>query len=354
MSYFKGITPMNNINFAYLLTSGTFKFADPLLLESFQLSKTEFVPARLLSKLYPEDLLTINDAYHRLLNNEFSGVVKFKLGEPDALRWFSVTPFLADTAEGQTIFGNFYEITAEVDNFNAIAKYTNKKNSILHMLAHDLRGPLNIAKSLVKSLERDTNSPEVLEKSQYVSGIIQQSIELISDLISREFLDTLEASLVKKRIDLVLKVNEYLEECRFSAQMARRTFHFHSQEAELFADLDEAKFMQVLNNLMSNALKFTRSGGNIWVGLERRGEFCRMTFRDDGIGIPAHLLPQVFDKFTNARRTGLEGEPTVGLGLSIVKTIVDWHQGRIWCESIEQEGTTFFIELPRIALNPTV
>lgn len=345
---------MNNINFAYLLTGGTFKFVDPLILESFQLPAADFVPARLLPKFYPEDLITINDVYHRLLNNEFSGVVKFKLGEPNALRWFSVTPFLADTPEGQVIFGNFYEITAEVDNFNAIAKYTNKKNSILHMLAHDLRGPLNIANSLVKSLERDTSSPEVLDKSQYVSGIIQQSIDLISDLISREFLDTLEASLVKKRIDLVLKINEYLEECRFSAQMARRTFHFYSEEAELFVDLDEAKFMQVLNNLMSNALKFTRAGGNIWVGLEHNEEFCRMTFRDDGIGIPAHLLPQVFDKFTSARRTGLEGEPTVGLGLSIVKTIVDWHEGTIWCESIEQEGTTFFIELPRIARDPVV
>lgn len=354
MSHFKGVTPMNNINFAYLLTTGTFKFADQLLLESFQLTAADFVPAKLLPKLYPEDLITINDVYHRLLNNEFSGVVKFKLGDPNAIRWFSVTPFLADTAEGQVIFGNFYEITAEVDNFNAIAKYTNKKNSILHMLAHDLRGPLNIANSLVKSLERDTNSPEVLDKGQYVSGIIQQSIDLISDLISREFLDTLEASLVKKRVNLSLKINEYLEECRLSAQMARRTFHFYTEESALFVDLDEAKFMQILNNLMSNALKFTRPGGNIWVGLEHKGEFCRMTFRDDGIGIPGHLLPQVFDKFTNARRTGLEGEPTVGLGLSIVKTIVDWHEGIIWCESIEQEGTTFFIELPRIARNPVV
>lgn len=341
---------LHNIHFAYELEARQFRFIAPHIPELFNIAVEDFSVDRILQQIHLEDLIKIKESYTLLLNDKFTGLVKFKLGEGDVLRWYSVCPFLADTERfGKVIFGSFYEITDEVSNFDAIAKYANKKNSVLHMLAHDLRGPLNIARSLVNSLVHEASETDVLERTRYVSSIIQQSIDLITDLVSREFLDTLEASLVKKNIDVVLKLTEYLEECRLSAQAAERNFSLHCQQKQLFADLDEAKFMQIMNNLVSNALKFTTPGGNIFVILEDHGDVFRMIFKDDGIGIPGHLLPEVFDKFTLAGRPGLAGEPTIGLGLSIVKKIVEWHNGRIWCESIEAEWTSFFIELPKIS-----
>jgi two-component system sensor histidine kinase VicK len=68
---------------------------------------------------------------------------------------------------------------------------------------------------------------------------------------------------------------------------------------------------------------------------------------DTGIGIPAAIQPFIFDKFTKARRPGIHGEPTTGLGLSIIKTIIEWHNGRIWFVSAEEKGTTFFIQIPK-------
>ncbi len=111
--------------------------------------------------------------------------------------------------------------------------------------------------------------------------------------------------------------------------------------------MDESKFVQIVNNLVSNALKFTRDQGVISLNVMDQGATVLFAFKDDGIGIPEKHHATLFEKFTDARRPGLNGEPTVGLGLSIVKTIVDWHQGRIWVNSKENDGTCFYVEIPK-------
>jgi two-component system sensor histidine kinase VicK len=111
--------------------------------------------------------------------------------------------------------------------------------------------------------------------------------------------------------------------------------------------LDDNKFMQVINNLISNAIKFTPDGGEITVALEEKEESVLIKVADTGIGFLEKYHATLFEKFTQTRRTGIKGEPSVGLGMSIVKTIVEWHQGKIWFESQEDKGTTFYIELPK-------
>lgn len=113
--------------------------------------------------------------------------------------------------------------------------------------------------------------------------------------------------------------------------------------------LDYNEVQQVVNNLVSNAIKFTTDGGEIRVVVEEHVEQVRLIIADNGVGIPAAHLPEVFERFTPARRPGRQGEKTTGLGLSIVKTIVELHKGRIWVESEEGQGTAFPIELARAA-----
>jgi two-component system sensor histidine kinase VicK len=105
--------------------------------------------------------------------------------------------------------------------------------------------------------------------------------------------------------------------------------------------------MQVINNLISNAIKFTPDGGRIELAVAQEPGRVLISVADDGIGIPEALQPVLFERFTPARRSGLRGEKTTGLGMSIIKTIVGLHEGRIICQSTENEGSTFTIELPR-------
>ncbi len=123
-------------------------------------------------------------------------------------------------------------------------------------------------------------------------------------------------------------------------------FEFESPAAQVFVRVDQTKFMQALVNLVANANKFTHTNGHIRVAVQENAGSITLSVSDDGIGIPKDLQPVLFERFTKARRPGLKGEETVGLGLSIVRRIVELHGGKIHVESQENKGTTFFIELP--------
>jgi len=105
--------------------------------------------------------------------------------------------------------------------------------------------------------------------------------------------------------------------------------------------------LQVINNLISNAIKFTEDGGAINLSVNEGSETILIEITDTGIGIPQKFHANLFEKFSNARRTGLKGEPSVGLGMSIIKTIVEWHRGKIWFKSEENMGSTFYIEIAK-------
>lgn len=337
----------NNIHFAYDLSAKEFLFVHPSLKWVISRDQQQSALSSLISKIHPDDMPMLRRALSKIKAGKFQGCVKFKLLTSATERWLQVIPFLAEHSSSDLLLGNVIDITDEVANYESINKYANKKNSILYMLSHDLRGPLNMAKSVIGVMDREISDTGLLKKIQYIKSIIQLAIDLINNLINRELLETAEIVLVKKRVDIVQKLTEYIEECRRSADLAQRTFNFSCSAERIFMELDLSKFMQVVNNLFSNSMKFTRPGGSISVTVSEEESFIRFEFADDGIGIPKEHLTKIFEKFTSVRRPGLSGEPTLGLGLSIVKTIIDWHSGKIWCESEEGKGTVFYINLPK-------
>jgi two-component system sensor histidine kinase VicK len=339
-----GLPNASNVNFVFDLNSSTFVYlADNI--KSLQSNIESLEVESLLALVHEEDRDVILHGVKHILEGKSTGIIKFRLVLEKDIVWFGVMPFLELNSTEPTIFGNLMDITSEIDNFNSISRYANKKNSVLHMLAHDLRGPLGLANSLVSVLEKDMDQPKSLDKTKAISTIIQEAIDLIGDLINREFLETVGAALVKKRIDIVKKMAEYVEECKRSAQLADRNFSLISSSSIIQIEVDEAKFMQIINNLISNALKFTYPNGNISINIDDFHDRVELTFTDDGIGIPADLLPNIFNQFTESKRVGLNGEPTTGLGLSIVKEVIAWHDATIVCESEEGKGTSFKITL---------
>lgn len=299
--------------------------------------------------IHKEDLHYVEDLVNSLLAGKPVGAIEFRLIRNEKTQWLNIVPMLIQLAGDRLLAASIKDITNQVENAENIARFANKKNSVLHMLSHDLRGPLQIASSLIAVLERDIHQPTNLRKTSAISQIIKQSIDLIEDLTNREFLETTESPLFKKRVNIVRKLNEYIEECKNFMQVGERIFEIQSTKNHIEVALDEAKFMQVINNLLTNALKFTHPGGSISILIDDLGDRVCFTFTDNGIGIPQNLLPYIFDRNTVARREGLKGEPTNGVGLSIVKEIIAWHQGSIICESQVDEGSKFVIILPKEA-----
>ena len=339
------IQSLSNITFIFDLNENNFIYVHPSL--SFLIKEKDSIN-HIASVLHKDDQKEVLNQFQSFMNGTFNGNCQFRIWHKSKIRWFRVTPQLIALRSENLIFGNAIDITAEVQNLGSIEKYANKKNSILHILTHELKGPLGLARNLSKDLHKRLGEESfVVSHLNLISRILSQSIHIIEDFTNREFLETVNVELIKKRINIVQKVEEYVAELKRAEEPAQRVFSLTSTDENIYIKIDEAKFMQVLNNLVSNSLKFTRSGGHISIHITNFRNKVIIDFKDNGVGIPERFLPLIFDEFTDARRKGLRGEATLGLGLSIVKAIVSWHKGRITVKSRENKGTVFSIELPK-------
>jgi two-component system sensor histidine kinase VicK len=224
-------------------------------------------------------------------------------------------------------------------------KINAKKDSMLEILSHDLRGPIGIVQNLASLIEKKL--PKLRNKAVHewigiIQTICERNIALIRDLVHQEFLESAEVEISKERLDLVWEINRAIEYYRISQENLNKVLVFSASQERIFAKIDSIKFMQVINNPVSNAIKFSRDNGLIQVHVEKKENTIVVSVSDNGIGIPKEMQPYVFDKFTRARRPGLKGEESVGLGMSIIKTIVDMHDGKISLESEENKGTPFY------------
>ena len=176
-------------------------------------------------------------------------------------------------------------------------------------------------------------------------------IEHVSDFLDLSKIEAGRIELVKKPVDLEALIHEILVE--HSIQADKRGISLRCQiERELPTTwVDPRCFNQVLSNLLSNALKFSDDGGDIEVGAIRSsGAEVKVWVKDTGIGISSDEIGQIFEKYRQVSSGRNSGHKGTGLGLVICKRIVEAHGGRIWAESQDGKGATFFFSLPVDAL----
>ena len=181
---------------------------------------------------------------------------------------------------------------------------------------------------------------------QLLENTSRESVKMIRDLINTEFAAAVTTNLKIDRVDLGEVMRDPLEQLHLCYELLGHHFAYTLPAAAVYVNLDVNKFTQVVINLVSNAMKFTRHEGHVRVAVVGLPDRARVQVSDDGIGIPAAMLPHVFERFTRARRPGLRGEATIGLGLSLCKTIVEWHEGAISVASTEGKGSVFTVEIP--------
>lgn len=230
-----------------------------------------------------------------------------------------------------------------------LKKLYDNQETIMHMVAHDLKSPLfniNLAAGFLKENLKELQARE-RENFTYVdliSDTSNRALALVDDLLLIGEVESTSEALEETNLEAYLQF--HLGNLNVGARRKGISITFLSPEKPVYARIDRDKFRRVLDNLLSNAVKFTSKGGQITVTLKEERGKAHLLVRDSGIGIPAELTATVFHKFTKAGRIGTDGEPTSGLGLYIVKQIIDKHKGKVWVESQEKEGTTVFIELP--------
>ena len=346
---FKAIAESSpHINFVYDPDKNTFIYTNPAFKSLLGLSSEVIEEGFILSLIPQEDVIYLNKSFQSLLQGTLDKDVEFRLNAPArGERWIRLTPFTIEHENTLFICGDGVDVTEELNNLHTQKKYANKKDSILNILAHDLLGPLGIARSISSILMEKIEAPKIKRLVDTIEKVNKQAIDLIRDLTEREFLESAEVVLVKQRINISQKLKEFILEYQENYSTSTRTFNFEATSDQIFIEVDEAKFIQILNNLFTNALKFTKHDGVITLKVEDQNDHVIFSVADNGIGIPEKYHATLFDKFTNARRKGLQGEPSVGLGMSIIKMIIEWHNGTVWFESEENVGTTVYFKLPK-------
>lgn len=222
------------------------------------------------------------------------------------------------------------------------------KDRFFTIIAHDLKSPFNSVMGFADLLADQLRENKFEGMEQYVNRI-QQSSHLAMDLLDN-LMDWARSQ--TGRIDynpkLLMLPPLVDDSVSFFAN------HAHQKAITVATDIsdshrvfaDEKMLRSILHNLISNAIKFTRTGGNILIKSEARNGAIRVSVIDNGIGININMLKDLFsiDKTTN--RPGTEGEPSTGLGLGICKEFTEKHSGKIWAESTEGKGTAIHVSLP--------
>jgi two-component system sensor histidine kinase VicK len=147
-------------------------------------------------------------------------------------------------------------------------------------------------------------------------------------------------------LDVVWEISQAMEIYLKSQKNIHKHITFTHSHPYVYAEIDSMKFLQIINNLVSNAIKFTKDEGKIHVHLEKLEKTFLITVTDNGIGIPKNLQPIIFKKYTKAGRIGIKGEESVGLGMWILNSLTEEHGGKVWFESEAKKGTTFYVEIP--------
>lgn len=223
------------------------------------------------------------------------------------------------------------------------------RDHVLSVVAHDLRNPLNSI--LLGSRLMREEAPEgggSRESLDAMERAARRMDRLIQDLLDVARAESRSLTLDPRRVPAGELVFESVRSHRALASSRTLSVDVPRDPGDVWADRD--RVLQVLGNLIGNALKFTRPDGRVTVGAERRSGVVVFWVSDDGDGISPDDVPHVFDRFWRGPRRGRDG---VGLGLAIVKWIVDAHGGRAWVESAMGRGSTFFFELPSAEAAPT-
>lgn len=227
-----------------------------------------------------------------------------------------------------------------------------RKDEFLALLAHELRNPLAPLRNSLQVMQLAGNDLKTVEHARTVmERQLQHLVRLVDDLLDISRISQGKLRLRKKQITLTTIVNHAIEVCEALVKQRGDELTVSLPEEPVYVEADETRLVQSLCNLLSNAAKYSEQGSRIWLTAHREGNEAVISVKDTGIGIPSHMLTRVFDMFTQVDQTLEKSQGGLGIGLGIVKRLIEMHGGTVEARS---EGTglgsEFIIRLPTIQL----
>lgn len=309
-----------------------------------------------LKVVHPDDLAQTVEAWNKAVQTGEPYQTEYRLRRFDGVyRWFLARGLPFKNEQDQVT--NWYGTSTDIDDQKQL---DNLKDLFVSIASHELRTPLTLVNGYAQALRRNVakqrdsktdpaNLEKFLDKSlRSVSNIIEQA-DQIDDLI-RQLLDFSRVQNGKLELDYSQDVNLIELVQRVVEQQSQitqdHTLKLQVSQSSVIGTFDKGRIKQVLNNLISNAVKYSPANTDVLVGVEQQAETVLVWVRDHGYGINFADQNHIFDSFYRVRTRQNRRVEGLGLGLYITHDIVVQHGGRIWLESKPGEGSTFYIILP--------
>jgi PAS domain S-box-containing protein len=321
----------------------------------------QFTYEDLIEAIHPDDRDRVIERIGQTMQNREGYQDEYRVIWPDgSLHWIAARGRRVYGADGQPSYcdGVTLDLTERRQMEESLRRQTEalreadrRKDDFLATLAHELRNPLAPLRNAVQILAlRGDDSAVVAQTNELMDRQIQQMVRLVDDLLEVSRIGQGKISLQKAPVDLAEVVATAVETSRPLIESHRHNLTVSLPDHPIRIEADTARLAQVLSNLLNNAAKYTEDGGRIELIAERVSEVAVLRVRDNGVGIAPEAMPQVFDMFMQVESLTDRSQGGLGIGLTIVRRLVEMHGGKIEARSAGLgKGSEFLVRLPALA-----
>ena len=287
----------------------------------------------------PSDLVLL-----KILLLDGTGTIRTRLlarGRPAVEVHISISHVRVDDSEHRTL------IVTDLTTLTKVQKENQTKDEFLAMLAHELRNPLAPIRTGLQVLKLAPNAETATRAREMMERQLTQMIRLIDDLLDVSRVSRGKIELKKEPIDLKTVIGLATETSLPLIEAGRHHLTMRLPQEPLPVDADPTRLAQVFSNLLNNSAKYTPDGGHIDVSARRYDGGVEVRVKDDGVGIPQSMLPEVFEMFSQVGRNLDRAQGGLGIGLTLVRRLIEMHGGSVRAESGGGEpGSVFVVFMP--------
>jgi PAS domain S-box-containing protein len=260
-------------------------------------------------------------------------------------------PFPPDSKHPELILLAVEDVSALRERADELAEANRHKDEFLATLAHELRNPLAPIRNSVEYLDVEGVTEQGAKAARdVIARQLTVMVRLIDDLLDVSRYSRNKLVIHKERVELAAVVESAIESSRPLIHQCDHDLTVSMPPEALHLDADPIRLTQVFLNLLNNSAKYTTRGGHIWLTAQREGSRVVVSVRDDGIGIPGDMLPRVFNMFTQVDGASEQSQAGLGVGLTLVRRLVELHGGSIEARSNgADQGSEFVVRLPLAA-----
>jgi PAS domain S-box-containing protein len=357
---FRAIVSQASAGLAETDVTGKFTLVNHRYCEITGYSREELLTSgmRMQDITHPEDLPRNLTLFQRLVSGGPDFEIEIRYVRKDgSVAWVnnSVCAIRDETGQVRSAAAVVLDVTERVQVREALKEADRRKDEFLATLAHELRNPLAPIRNSLAILRVSSNSDPATERiHEMLERQVAHLVRLVDDLLEISRITRGKIELRKERVELARIVHSALETSKPLLESAGHQLHLALPAQPVLLEADPVRLAQVLANLLNNAAKYTEEGGQIWLSARPEPGEIMISVRDSGLGIPADMLPKVFELFAQVDRTLKRAQGGLGIGLALVKSLVQMHGGRVEARSAGPgQGSEFIIRLPLAADQPT-